>query len=73
MICLSSNSFSYFLSSSNSPTDILYGLLAIGAVPSKRSMRNSMSRSGGIPGNSSGKTSEYSHTTLMSSIKSAFS
>jgi len=51
---LSSNSFNCFLSSSNSPTDILYGLLAVGVVPGKRSMMNSMSHSGGIPGRSSG-------------------
>src|SRR6185437_1969718 len=69
---LSNNSFNCFLSSSSSPADILYGLLAIGAVPGKRSMINSMSRSGGIPGKSSGNTSEYSHAILMSSIRAAF-
>src|SRR6185437_10681737 len=69
---LSNNSFICFLSSSSSPVDNLYGLLAIGAVPGKRSMMNSMSRSGGIPGKSSGNTSEYSHVILMSSISAAF-
>jgi hypothetical protein len=29
------------------------------------SIENSISRSGGIPGNSSGNTSGYSHTTLI--------
>jgi hypothetical protein len=37
----------------------------MGAVPGKRSMINSTSLSGGIPGNSSGKTSRKSLTTRM--------
>jgi hypothetical protein len=42
--------------------DILYGRLEIGAAPGKRSMTNSSSLSGGIPGNPSGKTSGKSPT-----------
>src|SRR3954466_3047492 len=53
---------SYFLSSFSSSTDILYGLFAIGPEPGTKSIRNSTSLSGGIPGNSSGNTSGYSHT-----------
>jgi hypothetical protein len=56
-----------FLSSTNSFTSILYGLLEIGGVPGNNSIRNYMSRSGGIPGNSSGNTFGYSQTTLISS------
>jgi hypothetical protein len=37
----------------------------MGAVPGKRSITNSTSLSGGIPGNSSGKTSRKSLTTRM--------
>jgi hypothetical protein len=37
--------------------------LDIGAVPGCSSIANSMSLSGGIPGNSSGKTSGYSQIT----------
>jgi hypothetical protein len=59
------NSVSCSLSSFNSSTDILYGHLEIGAVLGKRSMTNSTSLSGGIPGNSSGKTSRKSLTTWM--------
>jgi hypothetical protein len=59
------NSVNCFLSSFNSSTDILYGLFDMGAVPGKRSMTNSNSLSGGILGNSSGKTSEKSLTTQM--------
>src|SRR6187551_440139 len=65
---LSSISFSCFLSSSSSSTDILYGLLAMGPVPGCSSIMNSTSRSGGNPGTSSGNTSGYSHTTGTSSI-----
>jgi hypothetical protein len=61
----SCNSVNYFLSSCNSSTDILYGRLEIGAVPGKRSMTNSTSLSGGIPGNSSRKTYGKSLTTRM--------
>src|SRR3954462_14399786 len=53
---------SCFLSSFNSSTDILYGLFAIGPDPGSKSIRNSTSLSGGIPGNSSGNTSRYSLT-----------
>src|SRR3954462_13580009 len=53
---------SCFLSSFSSSTDILYGLFAIGPEPGTKSIRNSTSLSGGIPGNSSGNTSGYSHT-----------
>ena len=49
------NSLICFLSSSSSLTPILYGLLAMGAVPGSNSIINSMSRSGGIPGYSSRK------------------
>jgi uncharacterized membrane protein YfcA len=49
-----------FLSSTNSFTGILYGLFEIGGVPGNNSIMNSMSRSGGIPGKSSGNTSRYS-------------
>jgi hypothetical protein len=55
----------YFLSSFSSSTDILYGHFEIGVVPGKSSMTNSTSLSGGIPGNSSGKTSGKSLTTRM--------
>jgi hypothetical protein len=61
----SCNSVSCFLSSFNSSTNILYGLLEIGAVPSKRSIINSTSLSAGISSNSSGKTSGNSLTTRM--------
>jgi hypothetical protein len=50
----------FFLSSTNSFTGILYGLLEIGGVPGNNSIRNSILRSGGIPGKSSGNTSGYS-------------
>src|SRR3954465_6452036 len=53
---------SCFLSSFNSSTDILYSLFAIGLDPGSKSIRNSTSLSGGIPGNSSGNTSGYSLT-----------
>src|SRR5215216_1272504 len=51
-----------FLSSFNSSTDILYGLFVVGPDPGSKSIRNSTSLSGGIPGNSSGNTSGYSLT-----------
>jgi hypothetical protein len=56
------NSFNYFLSSFNSSTNILYGLFEIGTVSGSRSITNSTSLSGGITGNSSGKTSRNSLT-----------
>jgi hypothetical protein len=59
------NYVSCFLSYFSSSTDILYGLLEIGAVPGNRSITNSTSLSGGILGNSSGKTSGNSLTTRM--------
>src|SRR3954463_10044221 len=40
-------------------------------VPGSNSITNSIARTGGIPGNSSGKTSGNSQTTLTSSIKAA--
>jgi hypothetical protein len=61
----SRNFVSCFLSSFNSSTDILYGLLEIGAVPDKISITNSTSLYGGIPGNLSGKTSGNSLTIQM--------
>jgi hypothetical protein len=61
----SCNSVYCFLSYFNSSTDILYGLFEMGAVPGKRSMTNSTSLSGGIPGNSSGKMFGKSLTTRM--------
>jgi hypothetical protein len=61
----SCNSVNCFLSSFNSSTDILYGLFEMGAVPGKRSITNSTSLSGGIPGNCSRKTSGKSLTTRM--------
>jgi hypothetical protein len=59
------NTVSCFLSAFNSSTDILYGLLEIGAVRGKRSITNSTSLSSGIPGNSPRKTSGNSLTTQM--------
>src|SRR3954470_8034256 len=64
-----SNCTSCFLSSINSSGHILYGCREIGCVPGSNSMTNSIARMGGIPGNSSGKTSGNSQTTLTSSIK----
>src|SRR3954463_6897649 len=40
-------------------------------VPGSNSITNSIAHTGGIPGNSSGKTSGNSQTTLTSSIKGA--
>jgi hypothetical protein len=57
-----SNSLSCVLSSINSRVVILYGLLAIGAIPGIRSMANLISWFGGRPGSSSGNTSGYSFT-----------
>jgi energy-converting hydrogenase Eha subunit B len=48
-----------FLSFANSFMCILYGLLEICGVPGSNSIRNSMSRSGGVPSESSGNTSGY--------------
>jgi hypothetical protein len=61
-----------FLSSTNSFMGIIYGLLEIGGVLGNNSITNSMSWSGGIPSNSSGNTSGYSWTTLISSKAIAF-
>src|SRR3954465_10293469 len=58
---------SWALSSANSCGAILYVLLEIGAVPGIRSTMNSTHLSGGIPDNSSGKTSGKSRTTGISS------
>jgi hypothetical protein len=65
MYLASYNSVNCFFSSFNSSTDILYSLFEMGAVPGKRSIMNSTSLSGGIPGYSSGKTSGKSLTTRM--------
>jgi hypothetical protein len=65
MYPVSCNFVSCFLSSFDYSTDILYGLLEIGAVPGKRSIINSTSLSNGIQGNSSRKTSGKSLTTRM--------
>jgi hypothetical protein len=43
----------------------MYGLLELGAVPGKRSITNSTYLYGGIPSNSSRKTSGNSLTTQM--------
>src|SRR3954468_7100674 len=68
----SSSSFtSCFFNSINSSGHILYGCREIGCVPGSSSITNSIARIGGIPGNSSGKTSGNSRTTLTSSIKGA--
>src|ERR1043165_5359495 len=68
----SSSSFtSCFFSSINSSGHILYGCREIGCVPGSSSITNSIARMGGIPGNSSGKTSGNSQTTLTTSIKGA--
>jgi hypothetical protein len=45
--------------------------LKIGAVPGTNSITNSISRSGGIPGNSSGKTSGNSEKVLISRVQMA--
>jgi hypothetical protein len=57
---LACSSANCFLSSTNSFTDILYGLLEIGGVLGSNSIRNSMSQSSGIPSNSYRNTSGYS-------------
>src|ERR1043165_10067641 len=66
-----SNCVSCFFSSINSSGHILYGCLEIGCVPGSSSITNSIARTGGIPGSSSGKTSGNSQTTLTSSTKGA--
>src|SRR3954462_14157901 len=62
-----SKASSWIFNSANSRGAILYGRLEIGAVPGIRSTMNSTHLSGGIPGNSSGKTSGKSQTTGISS------
>src|SRR6185503_13498418 len=64
---LSRSSCRWLFNSANSLGGIRYGLFEIGAVPGCSSITNSISRSGGIPGKSSEKTSAYSHTTGISS------
>src|ERR1043165_194289 len=64
---LSNKASSWVFSSVNSCGAILYGRLEIGAVPGLRSTMNSTALSGGIPDNSSGKTSGKSRTTGISS------
>src|ERR1041385_5795572 len=70
-----SPSFSSFTSCSfnsiSSSGHILYGCRDIGCVPGSSSITNSIACTGGIPGNSSGKTSGNSRTTLTSSINGA--
>src|SRR4051812_22606771 len=66
-----SNCVNCFFSSINSSEHILYGCREIGCVPGSSSIANSIDRTGGIPGNSSGKTSGNSQTTLTSSSKGA--
>src|SRR4051812_41368557 len=70
-----SPSFSSFtccsFNSISSSGHILYGCRDIGCVPGSSSITNSIARTGGIPGNSSGKTSGNSKTTLTSSSKGA--
>src|SRR3954465_13173039 len=58
---------SWVFSSTNSCGAILYGRLEIGTVPGIRSTMNSTHLSGGTPDNTSGKTSEKSRTTGISS------
>src|SRR3954468_4189332 len=53
---------SCFFNSASSDGFILYGLWAMGPVPGISSMINSISRSGGIPGKTSGNTLGYSQT-----------
>ena len=72
MYPFSCNSHSCFFNSSNSLAAIRYGLFAIGAVLGIRSIINSKSLSGGIPGNSSGNTSGNSHMTGTSSMLAAY-
>src|SRR3954469_17763002 len=57
------NSSSCTLSSTNSASDIRYDGIAIGVAPGIRSMVNSVSLTGGNPGNISGNTSWNSVTT----------
>jgi hypothetical protein len=63
MNSFSSNSCSCFFNSANSAGGIRYGLFDMGVVPGCNYIENSMSRSGGIPGNSSRKMSGYSLAT----------
>ena len=60
---LSNNSCSWTLSSCNSTSAILCGVIEMGDVPRCNSMQKSTSLYGGSLGSSSGKTSSYSHTT----------
>src|SRR3954466_15139389 len=64
---LVSKASSWIFNSANSRGAIFYGRLEIGAVPGIRSTMNSTHLSGGIPDNSSGKTSGKSRTTRISS------
>jgi uncharacterized membrane protein YfcA len=57
---LAYNSAFVYFSSTSSFIGILYGLFEIGGVPDNKSMMNSLSRLGDIPGNSFGKTSRNS-------------
>src|SRR5262249_37601905 len=64
----SSNSCNCSFSSLSSAGAILYGGKEIGVVPATMSIQNSISLSGGSPGNSSGKMSRNSLTTGTCSI-----
>src|SRR5688572_8995791 len=64
----SSKSFNCSFNSFNSAGAIRYGGIEIGWVSGRRSIPNSISLSGGIPGNSSGNTSKNSLTTETDSI-----
>ena len=61
----SNNSSICFLNSANSAGAMRYGGIEIGEVPGIKSIQNSISLSGGRPGNSSGKTSQNSSTTSI--------
>ncbi|BAT79357.1 hypothetical protein VIGAN_02223100, partial [Vigna angularis var. angularis] len=66
-----------FFNSASSAGAILYGAIETGPAPGTRSIVKSISRLGGKPGTSSGKTSTYSSTTgipmICSSVFSLFS
>ena len=60
---LSSNSCNWTLSSYNSTSAILCGVIEMGKVPGCNSILKSTTLYGGNPGSSSGKTSSYAQTT----------
>ena len=65
---LSNNSWICIFNSLSSSGAILYSALDIRAAPGIRSIKNSISLSGGSPRKSYGKTSRNSCTTVISSI-----